>query len=102
MKEVWQKASVVKQLKQSLQSKLNMVVNEDKLDMVLGSAKKQFNSINENFLLYGDSSHSLALPNRNTIAKTNFTMPNGKNEQNEYLDMKQSQTVTADYLGSSK
>jgi len=40
MKEVWQKASVVKQLKQSLQSKLNMVVNEDKLDMVLNSAKK--------------------------------------------------------------
>lgn len=35
MKEVWQKAAVVKQLKQSLQSKLNMVVNEDRLDQVL-------------------------------------------------------------------
>lgn len=45
MKEVWQKANVVKQLKQSLQSKLNMTVNEDKLDHVLGTAQKQLRNL---------------------------------------------------------
>ena len=52
MKEVWQRASVVMKLKQDLQSKLNMLVNEDKLDQVLSSAKKQLQSVNR--------SHNLA------------------------------------------
>jgi len=46
MKEVWQRSSVIAQLKQNLQSKLNMVVNEDKLDVVLSSAKKELKKIN--------------------------------------------------------
>ena len=41
MQEVWQKTNTVQQLKQNLQDKLKMVVNEDKLDQVLNSTKKQ-------------------------------------------------------------
>lgn len=41
MKEVWLKTNTVKQLKQSLQSRTNMIVNEDKLDDILGTASKQ-------------------------------------------------------------
>ena len=41
MQEVWQKTEKVQQLKQNLQAKLTMVVNEDKLDQVLNSTKKQ-------------------------------------------------------------
>lgn len=41
MKEVWQKVSMVKQLKQSLAAKTNMVINEDRLDVALGSASKK-------------------------------------------------------------
>ena len=38
MKEVWQKTKIVKQLKDSLSSKLKMTVDEDRLDKVLNSA----------------------------------------------------------------
>lgn len=45
MKEVWQKTKVVHDLKASLQSKMNMLVNEDRLDQVLNSAKKQLQEL---------------------------------------------------------
>ena len=62
MKEVWQRASVVMKLKQDLQSKLNMLVNEDKLDQVLSSAKKQLQSVNRSHnLTQQQPSSSLAV-----------------------------------------
>ena len=41
MNEVWKKTQLVHNLKASLQSRLKMVVNEDKLDQALDTAKKQ-------------------------------------------------------------
>ena len=47
IQEVWQRASVVRQLKKSLQQKLSMVVDEDKIDQVLDTAQKQLQSIRQ-------------------------------------------------------
>ena len=41
MKEVWHKVNAVKQLKTTLGDQMNMIVDEDKLDHVLNTAKKQ-------------------------------------------------------------
>ena len=47
MKEVWYKTNTVQQLKQNLQEKLSMLVNEDKLDQALNITKNQLKNLQE-------------------------------------------------------
>ena len=70
MKEVWQKASLVQNLKHVLESKHQMTVNEDRIDLVLNSTKNKLLGIEQNphFKLDLSSSQSLNLSNRNILA----------------------------------